>query len=214
MAALALKTDFNLNAINKLPGWAQIMVVILAPIIVGAIFYFVQYEPKNEQIKRLLSQIQKQANEISIKETKARRLVVLKAENEWLKARLKELQEQLPEEKEVSDLLRQISDLGLSSGLEIISWVPEQKRTNPSGLYDEIPVQIIVAGGYHNLGKFFSNISAMTRIVNISEIKISISKKQGDNAAAGNLLDVKFTATAFAATTATSKTGQSGGGHR
>lgn len=211
MAALALKTDFNLNSINKLPGWAQILIVILAPVLVVTAFYFVQYQPKNQQINSLLSHIQKQENEISIKETKARRLVVLKAENEWLKARLKELQEQLPEEKEVSGLLRQISDLGLSSGLEIISWIPGQKRTNPSGLYDEIPVKIVVTGGFHNLGKFFSNISAMTRIVNIAEIQVSSSKKQGKNVGTGNLLDVKFTATAFAAT---SKTGQSGGGKR
>ena len=207
MAAFSLKTDFNLNALNKLPGWAQITIVILSPILVATIFYFVNYQPKSEQIERILSKIQKQENEISIKETKARRLVVLKAENEWLKARLSELQEQLPEEKEVSGLLRQISDLGLSSGLEIISWVPGQKRTNPSGLYDEIPVKIVVAGGYHNLGKFFSNISAMTRIVNISEIKVSGSRKGGKDVGSEKLLSVKFTATAFAAT---SKQGQSG----
>ncbi len=209
MAALALKTDFNLNSINKLPGWVQIIIVILAPVLLVVAFYFVQYQPKNKKINSLLMQIQKQENEISIKETKARRLVVLKAENEWLQARLKELQEQLPEEKEVSGLLRQISDLGLASGLEIISWIPGQKRTNPSGLYDEIPVKVVVTGGYHNLGRFFSQISAMTRIVNISEIKVSDSKKQSENAAAGNLLDVQFVATAFAAT---SNTGQSGGG--
>jgi len=174
-------------------------------------YYLLQYQPKQQTIDMLLSEIQKQENAIRVKETKARRLAVLKAENQWLEARLKDLQEQLPEEKEVSGLLRQISDLGHAAGLEINSWVPKARRPNPSGLYDEIPVEVRVTAGYHALGEFFSSVSAMTRIVNVSGITLASDKARfrPDGSPA---LSVSFTATTFTATSTAAPQGRKRGG--
>ena len=197
-------SDVKLD-LNKTPPWARTLMVVIIPLIAVVIYYFVQYQPKNQKIDKLIAQIRKQENEISVKETKARRLAVLKAENDWLKARLRELQEQLPDEQEVSGLLRQISDLGLAAGLEINSWNPRNRRTNPSGLYDEIPVAVTVTAGYHNLGEFFSSISAMTRIVNVSNISMALGTGTRTSGDGSPPLNVKFNATAF--TTASSAQG-------
>ena len=171
MAPLELKPGVKLD-LAKIPKWAQIVIIVVLVAGAGAAYYFLQYEPKSQQIDGLIATIQKQQNDINVKKAKAARLEELKKENEWLKARLKELTEQLPEESEVSGLLRQISDLGKSADLEILSWVPGRKRTNPSGLYEEIPVDVALNGTYHNLGAFFSKISLMTRIVNITGIRM------------------------------------------
>ncbi len=184
--ALELKPGVKLD-LAKTPKWVQIIIIVIFVAGVGAGYFFLQYKPKSEQIDGLIATIQKQQNDISVKKAKAARLEELKKENEWLKSRLKELTEQLPEEGEVSGLLRQISDLGKSADLEILSWVPGRKRTNPSGLYEEIPVDVALNGTYHNLGAFFSKISQMTRIVNITGIRMSGKDKLG----------VGFTATAF-----------------
>jgi len=186
MAALELKPGVKLD-LGKIPKWAQILIIVVVVGAVGAAYFFLQYEPKSQQIAGLIATIQTQQNDISVKKAKAARLEELKKENEWLKARLKELTEQLPEESEVSGLLRQISDLGKSADLEILSWVPGRKRTNQSGLYEEIPVDVALNGTYHNLGKFFSKISSMTRVVNITGIRMTGKEKLG----------VGFTATAF-----------------
>jgi len=205
--------DFNANLsdikldFNKTPSWARTLLVIIIPLITVVIYYFVQYQPKSRMIDNLVAQVRQQENEISIKETKARRLAVLKAENDWLKARLRELQEQLPDEQEVSGLLRQISDLGLANGLQINSWKPKARRTDPSGLYDEIPVGVNVTAGFHNLGEFFSSISAMTRIVNVSNISMGLEsgdKTTGDGSPA---LSVNFNATAFTTASTAQKAG-------
>ncbi|MBI5143054.1 MAG: type 4a pilus biogenesis protein PilO [Nitrospirae bacterium] len=208
MAGFEFKTNIKID-LNKTPKWARLLIVFLLPVAAGIAFYIMDYEPKSKQLDRLLAEIGEQENKIRTNETKAGKLEVLKAENEWLKAKLKELQEKLPEEREVSGLLRQISDRGMASGLDILEWKPESKRAGSSGLYDEIPVSVRVLGGFHNLGEFFSGISSMTRIVNVSGIKITGSKGATDK---HERLNVAFTATAFTSIAAQKTVDASGAG--
>lgn len=182
--------------IKRLP---PIMRIFVPPLVIIAVlfslYYFLLDLPKRETIARLDKEIFNLNNEINISSIKASRLDELKKRNTILQARLKELREQLPEEKEVSPLLKQISDLGAKSGLNILLWKPGDRKQNPSGLYDEIPVKMDVAGGYHDLGVFFSHISRLTRIVNISEIKMGNVKIERGSP----VIQVGFTATTFAA---------------
>jgi type IV pilus assembly protein PilO len=137
--------------------------------------------------------------EIASSEEKIKRLDKLIAENEVLKKRLATLKEQLPEEKEVSVLLKQVSELGLMAGLEIMLWKPEAKATDPSGLYVEIPVKVEVLAEYHKLGDFLSSISRLPRLVNISDISL-LTSNQGRQAASG-IIKATFMARTFASVT-------------
>jgi type IV pilus assembly protein PilO len=146
-------------------------------------------------MQKLRGEITNQENEIAKDRAKAARLSTLKTENEQLKKRLEELKLQLPEEKEVSGLLKQVSDLGIKSGLKIVSWKPEQKKDYPGGIIYEIPVSVELSGSYHSLGIFFSSLTKLNRIVNISDIKISDPKSQK-----GEAIDkIAFKATTFSA---------------
>lgn len=173
------------------------ILLILPSVILVILFIVLIYFPKNSEIKSLKEGIAKLDNEIASSEVNARKLDQLRVENTRLKERLAELQEQLPEEKEVSSLLKQITDLGLKSELEILLWRPEARKPNPDGLYVEIPVMVSVIGGYHNLGVFFSHISQIKRIVNISDIKVvSHTTKEGVQ-----LIKADFIASTFSAMT-------------
>ena len=189
----------NLSMIDmkNTPPYLKVIIAAVPSILLIILFIVLIYTPKNKELKRLDASIVKLDNEIKNSEVKIRKLDTLKIENARLKRRLAELQEQLPEEKEVSNLLKQISDLGLKSGLDILLWKPEPRKPEPSGLYVEIPVKVEVIGGYHNLGVFFSHISRITRIVNISDIKISSPEaKKGIH-----LIKAGFTARTFSAMT-------------
>jgi len=182
--------------IKNLPPYLRVIVASIPSLILIILFVVLFYLPKNKEIKDLNTKISKLDSEIKSSEVKVKRLDALIAENALLKARLLELQEQLPQEKEVSGLLKQISDLGLKSGLEIILWRPEDRRADPSGLYVEIPVKVEVLTGYHNLGVFFSYISRLPRIVNISDLELGVSGRglqEGEN-----FISAKFTAITFA----------------
>ena len=92
----------------------------------------------------------------------------------------------------MSGLLKQISELGLKSGLEILLWKPQARKTDPQGLYVEIPVNVEVLTEYHELGVFYSHISRLPRLVNISDIKMKVDKK------ATGRINAVFTARTFA----------------
>ncbi len=168
--------DINLNTLKNMPFHFQVIIAALPPVILVVAFVFMIYMPKNQEINGLNLKLKTLTAEIAESEEKVKRLDALIAENKILKERLAELRKQLPQEKEVSVLLKQISELGRKSGLGIILWKPAPKKTDPEGLYVEIPVAIEVMTGYHQLGAFFSHISRLQRLVNISDIKLDVKK--------------------------------------
>lgn len=179
----------NLNLkLRDIPLYLKIIIMAAPSLIFVIVFIAFIFLPKNNEINILHDSISKLDSDIATSGVKVQRLEELKIENERLKIRLAELQEQLPEEKEVSLLLRQISDLGLKSGLQILLWKPGERK--PGELYVEIPVQTSVAGGYHNLGVFFSQISNIKRVVNVTNIRIDSQVKK---------IKADFTASTFSA---------------
>ncbi len=83
----------------------------------------------------------------------------------------------LPKEKEIPNLLTNISDLGRGVGLDFHSFRPNP--TVAKDFYTEIPVSITVNGPYHSVGLFFDQISKLNRIVSITSVKMTSPKKEG-----------------------------------
>jgi len=184
----------NIN-IKGLPLYAKIIFTIVPAAIIASLFIFLVILPKQKEIKALDLKISAQENEIAKNQAKAEKLAELTLENERLRKRLDELKQQLPEEKEVSTLLKQVSDLCIKSGLKVALWRPEQRRTHPSGIVYEIPVRVELSGSYHSLGFFFSSLTKLNRIVNVSDIKLSDPKPEKGSA----VLKISFAATTFSA---------------
>ena len=176
-----------------MPVYAQVILSLVPALIIVLAVVFFLILPKNKEIKSFETKISAQENEIAKDQAKAAKLPQLTLENEKLRQRLAELKQQLPEEKEVSTLLKQVSDLCIRAGLKVSLWKPEAKRTHPSGIVYVIPVKVELAGSYHNLGSFFSSLTKLDRIVNISEFRLSNPTPDKGQA----ILRITFTATTF-----------------
>jgi type IV pilus assembly protein PilO len=187
---MALKVN-----IRNLPSYAKIPLSLIPAVAIIIIVIFVFILPKSKEIKGLETKISAQENEIAKNQAKAEKLKELTLENERLRKRLEELKQQLPEEKEVSTLLKQVSDLCIRSGLKVALWKPEQRKLHSSGIVYEIPVKVELFGSYHSVGYFFSSLTKLNRIVNIADIKLSDPKPERGNA----ILKISFTATTFSA---------------
>lgn len=186
------KIDLNLAA---LPKWAKIAIPVCLNLVVIVVFFFVFASPMDKDIKRLKGEISKQREDIEKSQHMAMKLDELKVENEKLKLRLAELSEQLPNEKEVSALLEEVSDAAKDAGLKVISWKPSPRRIHPSKIVYEVPVSVNMTGSFHRLAYFFSSLTRMDRIVNISDINLANPKTEGTEAT----LKVTFTAVTFTA---------------
>jgi type IV pilus assembly protein PilO len=187
---MALKLNINFKS---LPIYVKILLASIPALIIIIVVFILFVSPARKEAKALDVKIAAQENEIARDQAKAEKLPELTLENEVLRKRMEELKLQLPEEKEVSTLLKQVSDLCIRSGLKVVLWRPEQKKTHPSGIVFEIPVKVELLGSYHNLGYFFSSLTKLNRIVNISDTKMSDPRPEKGIA----VLRVSFTATTF-----------------
>lgn len=191
---MAFKLDLKLD-MKKIPKGVKIGLSFAPPVIISIIVLMLIVMPKTKEIKQLKTNIAAQESEIGKNQAMAAKLDILKIENAKLKKRLDELKEQLPEEKEVSSLLKQISEVAAKSEMDIQSWKPEQKKGHPSGIVEEIPFSVSLTGTYHNLGYFFANMTGLNRIVNFSDIKLAVTQSKRDEA----MMNISFRASTFSA---------------
>jgi len=84
---------------------------------------------------------------------------------------------QLPSDTEVPGLLEDITRTGLGSGLEFeeIKLLPEVAQQ----FYIELPIQITVTGGYHDLATFVSGVAGLPRIVTLHDFELAPANPEG-----------------------------------
>jgi type IV pilus assembly protein PilO len=191
---VALKLNIKLD-LKKVPKGARIAIAVAPAVIIAILFVVLVYMPKTGEIKKLNADISKQENEIAKNKTMAAKLDILKIENDKLIKELKELQEKLPEEEGISTLIQQLSEKALKSDIDLLTWKPEAKKAHPSGIVEEIPFSLTLAGTYHNLGSFFSSLTTLNRIVNLSDIQLRDPKAQKEEAS----LSISLKASTFSA---------------
>ncbi len=108
----------------------------------------------------------------------AARLPEFRREVERREATLQALSRILPSSKEVDDLLRKVQQMAAESSLDVLRFKPE--ATQPRDFYAAWPISLELDGNYHNLAYFFDRLSKLSRIVNVSDLKISANKTADD----------------------------------
>ena len=178
---MSLMDDLN-NLDPNNPGlWPmpiQLAAVAIATVaLVGAGYKFVWTE-QMEELKTVESKESEHREVFEAKQRKAANLVALREQMKEMEQSFGDMLRQLPNKTEVAGLLVDISQTGLSSGLEFELFQPLSEA--PTEFYAELPISIKVKGTYHQMGEFVSGIAALPRIVTTHDIKIS---KLGDSQA-------------------------------
>lgn len=101
----------------------------------------------------------------------AARLPHFQQEVRQLEAALIETTAVIPEEKDPQDVLRNLHQLASESALAIASFAPKAVVTKPQDL--EWPIELGIEGSYHDLGRFFDRVAAMSRLISVSDLKIT-----------------------------------------
>ena len=82
---------------------------------------------------------------------------------------------QLPNKSEMEALLSDINQAGLGRGLQFELFKPAAQE-NLSDFYAELPISIKVAGNYHDIGAFTSDVSQLSRIVTLNNLALGQDK--------------------------------------
>lgn len=119
---------------------------------------------------------QREAEEITLREqwiSKKRLAVNLdehKRQLEEIDRQFGALLRQLPNRAEMDSLLAEINQAGLGRGLQFELFKPGSDVVKD--FYAEMPIDIRVLGGYHDLGAFAGDVAKMSRIVTLNNIAV------------------------------------------
>jgi type IV pilus assembly protein PilO len=160
----------KLEALEPTQRW---MICGVAVMLLAGIGYYL-HSMNAESFETLGAAVEEMRQSVQKHQAVANRLDELKARLAALDDALKVAITLLPETREIPELLTQISQLGSSAGLEFRLFKPEPER--PADFYAEVPVSLAILGLFHDLVRFFDHLSKLSRIVNVTDIKISLAK--------------------------------------
>ena len=170
--------NINVNLdISEAGEWPAAVKQALAVIfgillLVGAYHGFMA--TKYESLEKLRQTEAKLKVEFMEKESQASLLEQYQEQLAEMEKSLGDLLRQLPDQAEVANLLVDVSQTGLASGLEFELFQPQVEV--PQDFYTELPIRLRVVGGFHEMGVFAGGLAALPRIVTLHDIKITSSK--------------------------------------
>lgn len=135
------------------------------------------YSPLSNRIFDLEEQIKDARIEQIRKRNLTRDSAKLKKQLDEFNQMLRKAVAQLPDRKEIPELLSSISGRAREAGLEILIFRPQAE--NLRDFYAEIPVDIVVRGGFHNVVTFFDEVGRLNRLVNIRNIEMRNPEVKG-----------------------------------
>ena len=201
------------------PKSQKILAGCLALVAGGYIYFGTSLLPFNYPVRKAKIQaLESEHEKLAAEVEKARKVVGdlarLEAEYERLHDQWLSAQELLPEEKEMPELLRQVTTAGSRAGVEFALFEPQAPVARE--FYTDNPINVVVRGNYHQVGSFLDRLSNLERIVNVNDLtlgqpsekkvrkKTSTSKKkladdasQDKVARSNNTVEAKFTLSAY-----------------
>jgi type IV pilus assembly protein PilO len=176
--------------IGTAPAIVKAFLIIFLCIVVAVAGYFLVTTPKLEELEKVEKEETTLKAVFDEKAAKAANLEAYKQQLDEMRQSFGALLRQLPNKTEIETLLTDISQTGISSGLEIDLFKPE--GLIPKDFYAEYPIKLKVTGRYHQFAQFISGVAALPRIVTLQNINIEPAEKEG-----GVKLSMELTAVTY-----------------
>lgn len=162
--------DFQ-NSGNWPQGVKMTFCVLLFGVICLAGWYF-QIRNQQEELEGKERQEQTLRADFSKKQAKAVNLEALRQQLEEMKDMLRQMLRQLPSKTEMPELLVDISQTALSSGIENDLFQPGAEQIKE--FYAEKPITLRMVGSYHQFGAFISGVASLPRVVILTMHDVSL----------------------------------------
>ncbi|WP_224366862.1 type 4a pilus biogenesis protein PilO [Hyalangium versicolor] len=182
-----------LDKIAKAPAGVKYGGLAGLVVALTAINFFALIQPTEADIKKQVEQRRKLDIDLAEKSEIAQNLNERRREMDVLEQKLAEALTELPEKKEIDELLAQLNDIGKKSGLEIARVEPGKESAGGSDFFARIPIKMTVSGNYHEIAMFMQEIANMRRIVNVNGIDLSKPTVKNEKV----ILQSSFVATTF-----------------
>ena len=179
------KADVNNRGSSPLAVQA-IFASILFVVICG-LGWYMYFNPQHEEFNNLVAQERNLRAEFESKQERAANLQAYREQLQQIELVLQQMLRQLPGKTEMPDLLVDISQSALASGISNELFEPQVEITKD--FYAEKPISLRMVGGYHQFGEFVSTVASLPRVVILTMHDISLKRAdRGPDAPPGQLV--------------------------
>ena len=172
--AFSLRDPKTLRLIGTvILGGAAVYVFLATP------YLPVNYPVASAKIKDLKADFEKKSNDLARARQSVADLPRFQAEFAALHERYEMAAELLPTDKEMPGVLRRLTLAGQQCGIQFESFRPDPEVRKDH--YTEVPIQLKIVGGYHQVGQFLAEIANMPRIMKVSNLQVNNNPKAQDD---------------------------------
>lgn len=164
----------SMDSILKLSTSKKVVLLIAILVVIAGLYSYTLIMPRRDELKVLKGELNKLVMELNESKAIIKDLEKYKGQVKELDEELKNALTQLPNEKEIPEILKNISSLGKESNLEFILFKPKPEEAQQ--FYAKVPIELIVLGSYHNTGIFFDKVSKLPRIINVVDFNMTRAK--------------------------------------
>ena len=167
--------ELDINNIGGWPRQAQMGFCVIVAVIIILLGWWLFVRGKQTELEKLEGQETELRSEFENKQGRASNLGPLKQQLAQMEQQLQQMLRQLPSKTEMPDLIVDISQTALATGIqnELFQPAGESKKE----FYAEKPIALRMVGTYHQFGAFVSGVASLPRVVIMTMHDISLQPK-------------------------------------
>ena len=167
--------DLDFNNTGAWPREFKIGFCVLLALLMLAFVWWYWVTDKRDELARLDAQETSLRAEFETKQGRAANLEPLKQQLAQMEQQLQQMLRQLPSKTEMPDLIVDISQTALATGIQNELFQPGPE--SPKEFYAEKPIALRMVGTYHQFGAFVSGVASLPRVVIMTMHDISLQPK-------------------------------------
>jgi Tfp pilus assembly protein PilO len=151
--------------------WLLVGVLVCVIVLVLALFLIVF--PQKNEVSDVQTEIDNVNTSIQTEQNRLNQLKQYEKDPEQFLRQIDTLQERIPENVELADIIQQIDHAAEESGLDFFSITPQLPVS--SGTFYTVTCEAVFEGRYFNLVEFFNHIERLPRTVKVVYLDIIAS---------------------------------------
>jgi type IV pilus assembly protein PilO len=155
--------ELDFNNTGSWPREFKLGFCVLVGLLIVGLAWWLFVRDKTTELEGLERQEADLRSEFETKQGRAANFEPLKLQLAQMEQQLQQMLRQLPSKTEMPDLIIDISQTALATGItnELFQPGPE----TPKEFYAEKPIQLRMVGTYHQFGAFVSGVASLPRVV-------------------------------------------------
>jgi type IV pilus assembly protein PilO len=165
----------NFGEMSGIKQWA---VVLGAAVLITAGLYYTVFKSQRDQNTAAQAALDSKRKENAELEAYRPKLAEMERQLASLKQQLEIERRIVPDEKEVDGFVRMLDAEASKAGIEIRRYTAQP--TGQKEFYTEVPFEMELDGPYYSMLNFFDRVGKLERIVNVSSLLVSTTRKPSD----------------------------------